>query len=195
MRKPDPELQRRRAEEIAAAAARCFLARGFHQTSMQDIADAAGVSMGLLYRYFANKDAIIETAAELDRAAALAGIAEIAAAKDVVKALESFARVQIAASSEPGYVALVTEVAAEASRNKTIRNLVARDDAAIRAALVQALQTQRKAGRLKVVNIEAFVAAYLSLIDGLVYRAHLDPDLNVEASLAAFRPAIKAIAS
>lgn len=195
MRKPDPELQRRRAAEIAAAAVRCFLGRGFHQTSMQDIADAAGVSMGLLYRYFPSKDAIIETAAEIDRAETLAQIAALATAKDVVKALESLARSQIEAAREPGYMALVTEIAAEAARNKAIRSLVTRDEAAIRDALIAALAAQRKAGRIKPVNLPAFAALFLALIDGLAYRAELDPALDVDAALAAFRPALRALAA
>lgn len=45
--------------EIVAAARRCFSRGGFHQTSMPDIAAAAGVSVGAPYRYFASKEAII----------------------------------------------------------------------------------------------------------------------------------------
>ncbi|WP_335970356.1 MULTISPECIES: TetR/AcrR family transcriptional regulator [Streptomycetaceae] len=45
--------------EIVAAARRCFSREGFHQTSMPDIAAAAGVSAGAPYRYFASKEEII----------------------------------------------------------------------------------------------------------------------------------------
>ena len=38
-------------------AAMVFLAnRGFHQASMHDISTEAGISVGLIYRYFANKE-------------------------------------------------------------------------------------------------------------------------------------------
>ena len=193
MRKADPELQRRRAEEIAAAAVRCFLTRGFHQTSMQNIAAEAGLSMGLLYRYFENKDAIIESAAELDRAESLIRISAVASAKDVAKALESLARAQIEAARAPGYIALASEIAAEASRNKTIRNLVARDEAAIQAALVAALTTQRKKGSIKTTNLAAFAALFFALVDGIAYRADLDPSLDTDAALAIFRPALRSL--
>ncbi len=38
------------------AAMVCFAKHGFHQTSMHDISGEAGISVGLIYRYFDNKD-------------------------------------------------------------------------------------------------------------------------------------------
>lgn len=58
-----------RRAEIVAAARRCFSRTGFHQTSMPDIAQEAGVSVGAPYRYFASKEEIIlELAGEAFRA-------------------------------------------------------------------------------------------------------------------------------
>ena len=37
----------------------CFAKRGFHQTSMHDISAEAGISVGLIYRYFKNKEEVI----------------------------------------------------------------------------------------------------------------------------------------
>lgn len=53
--------ERREANKavIVAAARRCFSLDGFHQTSMPDIAAAAGLSTGAAYRYFASKEEII----------------------------------------------------------------------------------------------------------------------------------------
>ncbi len=47
-----------------AAARRCFARNGFHQTSMPDILEEAGVSAGAFYRYFRSKDDIIVLIAE-----------------------------------------------------------------------------------------------------------------------------------
>ncbi|MFJ9902647.1 TetR/AcrR family transcriptional regulator [Streptomyces sp. NPDC101152] len=54
-----PERREAKRAQIVAAARRCFARDGFHQTSMPDIAAAAGVSAGAPYRYFASKDEII----------------------------------------------------------------------------------------------------------------------------------------
>ncbi|HBT4779519.1 TetR/AcrR family transcriptional regulator [Klebsiella sp. R390] len=52
--------QKRRQDEIIAAARHCFRHHGFHGASMANIASQASLSVGQIYRYFANKDAIIE---------------------------------------------------------------------------------------------------------------------------------------
>ncbi len=57
-----------RMEEMLQVAARVFAARGYHGTSMDDIANQADISKPLLYRYFGSKDglyiALIERAGE-----------------------------------------------------------------------------------------------------------------------------------
>lgn len=81
-----------RRAEIVAAARRRFSRDGFHQTSMPDIAQEAGVSVGAPYRYFASKDEIIlELAGDAFRAifepvARLADGAEDAGVAAVVSA-------------------------------------------------------------------------------------------------------------
>ena len=52
-----------RRQQILAAAMVCFAKRGFHQTSMHDISAEAGISVGLIYRYFENKEAVISAMA------------------------------------------------------------------------------------------------------------------------------------
>src|SRR5690606_41896893 len=46
-------------ERILAAAQKCFVESGFHAASMASISEAAGMSPGLIYRYFENKNSII----------------------------------------------------------------------------------------------------------------------------------------
>jgi AcrR family transcriptional regulator len=49
----------RRREAILATAADLFAARGYGQTSMQDLADATGILKGSLYYYFASKEEVL----------------------------------------------------------------------------------------------------------------------------------------
>lgn len=44
-----------RRQQIFAAALACFERHGYHQTSISNIAEAAGISPGLIYQYFADK--------------------------------------------------------------------------------------------------------------------------------------------
>jgi AcrR family transcriptional regulator len=48
-----------RREEIATKAAELFDAKGFHNASMENIAEAAGVRKPTLYHYFSSKDDIL----------------------------------------------------------------------------------------------------------------------------------------
>src|SRR6188472_2085017 len=53
-----------RKTQILDAAIICFAKRGFHPTSMHDISAEAGISVGLIYRYFENKEAVISAMAD-----------------------------------------------------------------------------------------------------------------------------------
>jgi mycofactocin system transcriptional regulator len=57
------------AHELAAVAQRLFLTRGFEQTSVEEIAEAAGIGRRTFFRYFSTKADVlfVESAAELDR--------------------------------------------------------------------------------------------------------------------------------
>lgn len=53
-------------EKIVEAALHSFTHKGFHQTSMRDIAQTAGVSVGNLYNHFTGKEALIGEIALLE---------------------------------------------------------------------------------------------------------------------------------
>lgn len=57
------------AREIAVAAQNLFVTKGFDETNVDDIADAAGVSRRTFFRYFRTKADVLflESPAELDR--------------------------------------------------------------------------------------------------------------------------------
>lgn len=195
MRKADPDLHRRRTAEIIEAAIGCFLAQGFHQTSMADIAGAAGVSMGLLYRYFANKDALIIAAAKQDRDAMLLDLDQLGNAADAPMALRQFARDQVRQAAIPGYMSLLCEVLAESCRNPAIAAMVAADDQGLRDGLRTALVRLQVRGLIRPdMDLAGFAGLYLSLIDGMTSRAHIDPAFDPDRTLDLFMPVIEGLA-
>jgi AcrR family transcriptional regulator len=56
-----------RRSQILNAACKCFSDKGFHQTTVRDICDRAGLSAGAVYGYFKSKDEILEAVGELGR--------------------------------------------------------------------------------------------------------------------------------
>lgn len=74
---PVQERSRRTVERIVDAAARIFHEQGYSSATTNDIADEAHVSVGSLYQYFPNKDALLVALAARhidDTAAGLAGL-------------------------------------------------------------------------------------------------------------------------
>jgi len=188
MRRTDPELHARRRREILAAAEGCFVTSGFHAASMADIATAAGVSMGLLYRYFANKEAIIECFAAQDSAAAVAAIDDWTKAKPVLPAFRDLARRLIDEGMQPERAAIVAEIYAESLRNTKLRKLLARYEALITKAWRDAITHHRAAGALRGGTAPEIVAdLLLAAIDGYSSRRLLSvkrlPTAELEAVL------------
>ncbi len=54
------EIRSKTRENILTSALRLFAGKGFHGTSINDIAKAAGISKGLAYNYFESKQKIME---------------------------------------------------------------------------------------------------------------------------------------
>src|SRR3954466_366118 len=77
-----------RRAQILEAAMVCFAKRGFHQTSMHDISAEAGVSVGLIYRYFANKEAVIAAMADRHKEQTRALLQEASEAPTLLESLE-----------------------------------------------------------------------------------------------------------
>ena len=70
---------RERSEQLYAAALRLFREKGYHATSMQDIADALGLYKGSLYHYIGSKEDLLARVFERAMAALLVEAERIAA--------------------------------------------------------------------------------------------------------------------
>lgn len=55
----DPDLIARRRAQLVAAATTCFGKRGYHRTTIKNIADEAGFSPGLVYTYVREKEDVL----------------------------------------------------------------------------------------------------------------------------------------
>lgn len=63
-KQPVQDRSRQTVERILQAAARIFDEEGYRRTTTNRVAEAAGVSIGSLYQYFPNKDALLVALAE-----------------------------------------------------------------------------------------------------------------------------------
>jgi TetR/AcrR family transcriptional repressor of uid operon len=118
----EPSLDRR--VQILDAALVCFAQRGFHQTSMHDISAEAGISVGLIYRYFANKEAVISAMADRHKSEIQDVLERARQAPTLLESLEILFTAHCCENSPNVVSAFVVDLYAEASRNPQVADLV-----------------------------------------------------------------------
>ncbi|MBW2613766.1 MAG: TetR/AcrR family transcriptional regulator [Deltaproteobacteria bacterium] len=71
----NPDLVDRRRRQIVEAAAKLFIAQGFHKTTTRQIARAAGFSIGSLYEYVTSKEDVLYLVCEFIHTEVARGVA------------------------------------------------------------------------------------------------------------------------
>src|SRR6266704_3716842 len=118
----DPSNADRRSQILDAALV-CFAKRGFHQTSMHDISAEAGISVGLIYRYFENKEAVISAMAARHKEEIQQMLERARQAPSLLESLEILFTAHCC-ENEPRLVsAFIVDLYAEASRNPHVADL------------------------------------------------------------------------
>jgi TetR/AcrR family transcriptional regulator, repressor for uid operon len=165
-------------DRILAAALRCFAAKGFHGTSMQEVCAQADMSPGALYRYFPSKDAIIAAIAEQERENNRKFFQKLDVSTNVLETLmdTGFAWMRDVSSREAA--CLCVEVLAEAHRNPRVREIFERNHEEARLALRGTLARAQEHGEVdKSLDLDVAVTVFLALGDGLLARAPIDPHM------------------
>ena len=119
---PDHSEDRRR--QILRAAMTCFARRGFHLTTMNDISVEAQISVGLIYRYFDSKDAVITFMASEHLDDLRRVLEQARRAPTLFEALELVSIRHCEEQPEHLHLSLVLDLFAEAARNEKVRVLL-----------------------------------------------------------------------
>ena len=165
------EKNAQRQSAIIDAACACFIEKGFHQTSMRDIAKTAGVSLGNLYNYFESKDVFFVEIAKLEADEIDTLTDNLSINPDYLNAIECFSLEYLKITAKPHNIALSVEIMSEALRNSNvlygfINNQKKRTDTL--ADTIKHAQEDRKVDT----NLNPKEAAefILESIEGLAYR-------------------------
>ena len=113
-----------RPTQILDAAVVCFAKRGFHQASMHDISAEAGISVGLIYRYFQNKEAVIAAMADRHKKQIHEILERAQQAPNLRESLETLFTAHCGETEPHVTAAFVVDLFAEASRNEQVAALV-----------------------------------------------------------------------
>jgi TetR/AcrR family transcriptional repressor of uid operon len=124
MSQPQTDSSSDRRAQILDAALVCFAKRGFHQASMHDISAEAGISVGLIYRYFENKDAVISAMADRHKKEIHEVLERAQQAPTLLESLEILFTAHCCEDAPQLVSAFVVDLYAEASRNQRVAHLV-----------------------------------------------------------------------
>jgi AcrR family transcriptional regulator len=154
----DPRVIRSRAA-ILAAATTLFLRDGYVATTMDGIAEAAGVSKRTVYNNFADKDAlfreVVMAATGVAEAFAADAAAELADPDDLPAALSALARRLLAGATDRRVVQLRRLLIGEAHRFPDLAAEYYRlAPGRVMATLATALSALAASGRLRVTDAE-----------------------------------------
>ncbi len=175
-----------RRAEILAAAQRCFVRSGFHQTSMQEICAEAEMSAGNLYRYFPSKESLIAGIAERDRAEVGQDFARAYLSQGLFTVLEGMAHHHFAVRSDE-QVKLCTEVMSETRRNPEIARISAAFDADVRKWFTDLFKAGIARGDIASdVDLDAAVTMLMIIADGVWWRRALEPGFDAETMVPVF---------
>lgn len=159
---------------ILGAATRCFAERGFHETTIQDICDLAGLSKGGLYTYFKSKEEILSALIRQSFAAGLERAQE--AARSGHGAIDKLQRIAeaVVGGAGPQSPQLLLEIWAIASKNPSLVALYADGYDRWREFLAGLLHEGIAEGVFKAdVDPEAVVMVVLAVFGGVTLQEGL----------------------
>ncbi len=174
---PSQPRSERTVEAIVEAAARILETRGLAGFNTNAVADKAGVSVGSLYQYFPNKDALIATLSARERT--LLGTEIAAAARQaqglaLATALRQLARVAIHRQlARPDLARVLDFEEQRLVLDETDRTLT-RDIASHMTAVLRTHRAEIHVGDLEAAAFD-LIAMTRALIDSAVARGKVDP--------------------
>ena len=173
-----PEISR---GEILDAALGCFASRGYHETSMDDIASRAGLSKGAVYWHFAGKRELFLALVDRFSEHAFESLAAVADAPDWRAALRAiFANVREQLDSGMPLFRLGLEYIAQSARDEEIRVRAERAQGVWKTAVEKQIARGVASGTLLPVDAGAVGLLLDAAIDGLMLARMMRPDLDLE---------------
>jgi AcrR family transcriptional regulator len=169
-----------RRNQILDAAWSCFSRRGYHQTTMQDIATDAGISAGAIYRYYPSKEAVLAAITERNTERYMEILADVRSeAQGPMDVLDLLGQTMLAAFDDPMYetnARLDIEIRPEVIRNDALRERSRQQLEFWRQSLVPLLREARENGELRAdIDIETFVVLAICAYEGIRSWGLVDP--------------------
>ena len=172
-----------RRDLILRAARNCFVRSGFHRATMQDVARAADMSPGNIYRYFNSKEALVAGMCQQDRQAMRANFAKLRADTNMFAVMAGVLRHNLVEEPRERFI-LLMEIWAEAARNPQLVQIHLEVDTQVRQELRQFIMHAQTAALVaQDLDVEFAINVLLTLITGLFRRRALEIEFDGEKEL------------
>lgn len=180
---PSANARLRPQERILGAAEQCFARAGFAGASMNDIALAAGMSPGNLYRYFPSKAAITATLVERAQRELELAFQDVCDPDGFLVALSRSLEGHLGPNARHR-AALAMEIWAEASRNEEIKRICRAMEERVCTLFGGILEAAKTRGAIaQDVNVGLIVRCVATFASGLFKRCALEDDFTARAEI------------
>jgi AcrR family transcriptional regulator len=175
-----------RREQLLDAAARCFSRGGFHAATVAEISLEAQCSPGLLYRYFAGKEALAGALVEREAQRTVAALLAVRGSDDLVRDLEQAAKGSNTSWADSRTSTLHVQIIAEAARGSAVSEPVRRHFHDVIAALADTLKAGQENGSVdQQLDPGEMAYALVALVSGLTLLTAVEADPASPASTPA----------
>lgn len=173
----------RRKDAILAAAVKCFIENGYHQTGVRDIAKKADVSLGNLYNYFSGKADILAEIARIERAELVSYLKILDKEAPALDVLEEFIPAYTQYLAAPETIILALEVTLESIREMEIADLFTESRRTLIAGIAAVLERGAEEGSIRQMDNQSETAhLILEIMEGTAFRHGIE-DVPLEKIL------------
>jgi AcrR family transcriptional regulator len=181
----DEALHATRRQDILAAAARVFKAKGFHLARTEDICEEAGLSAGSLFRHFPDKRSMIAAIADVEFERWRSEIEEFSTKEGILWLTQITAR-ELAKLIEPKGFELGTDSWLELARDSEGRKRLISGDETLRQMISRQLEQGKAEGWIrKSVDSDGTAAILLALFSGLQLESEVGLAVDTKATACA----------
>jgi AcrR family transcriptional regulator len=160
---------------ILAAASRVFAQKGFHSSTIADVCQESGLSVGAIYTYFSSKDELVRESCDVIAARGLDDLADrLTGTTTTLERMRIAIGLYVETIDEyaggPGQISLV-QAWAEADREPSVREMLAARRERLVGAGQLLLRQGIASGELPVwLDVDGVTRGLLALLDGLLLQ-------------------------
>lgn len=159
-----------------------FKLKGFHAARTEDICVGAGLSAGTVFRYFASKEDIISTIAEMEIDDYREQIKQLATQEGLMW-MARLNALDLAELLVPSKFDLGADSWLELCRNPKYRDRMIKQDLDLRKSLAAALRTGQKVGWVRPdLNVSGAANVIMALFSGLMFDSQTNPKIDLAAT-------------